>query len=160
MNRRVQVVCSLTLVTLGVAVTSWAQSPPPPDPAKQAIENRQAIFKLIGNNFRPIGDVLQGRAPFDATEIRKRTTRVAFLSQLAGDAFPDVSNAGLPSTKAKADIWSNRAEFDKKLAKLADDSQTLAQVAAKETSASDAFKSAATAVAQDCKSCHDNFREK
>lgn len=160
MNRRLQSACSLALVAFGVVMTSNAQSPPAPDPAKQAVENRQAIYKLIGNNFKPIGDVLQGRAPFDAAEVQKRATRVAFLSKLAGEAFPEVSNAGLPSTKAKSDIWSNRGEFDKRLAKFADDAQALAQVAAKETSTSDAFKNAALAVAQDCKGCHENFREK
>jgi cytochrome c556 len=160
MNRGLKAACALALAAFAIVAASPAQTPPPPDPAKQAIENRQAIYKLIGNNFKPIGDVLQGRAQFDAAEVQKRATRVAFLSKLAGEAFPDVSNTGLPNTKAKADIWSNRSEFDNRLARLADDTQALAQVAAKETSASDAFKSAAVAVAQDCKGCHDNFREK
>jgi cytochrome c556 len=152
---------SRTLLALTLSAVSLAVSAQnAPDPVKQAVEQRQAVFKLIALNFKPIGDVLQGRTPYDATEIKKRTARVAFLAELAGDAFPENSNAGLPTTKAKAEIWSNRADFDKRLNDLLSSTKNLAQVTAKETTASDAFKTAAGAVGQACKGCHDNFREK
>src|SRR5262245_34267677 len=95
-----------------------AQTPPAPNPAKVAVDQRQAVYKLIGANFKPIGDVLQGRAQFDAKEIQKRAARVAFLSELTAEVFPDVSNSGLPGTKAKADVWSNRPDFDKRQAEF------------------------------------------
>ena len=137
-----------------------AQAPPAPNPAKQAVELRQATYKLIGANFKPIGDALQGRAAYDATDVKKRATRVAFLSELADENFPNISNTGLPSTKAKTEIWSERADFDKRLADFAQHARALAQVTAQDTLGGDAFRSAAGTLAQDCKGCHDKYREK
>jgi len=157
--------CRVFLAFVGAAalVSVGAQTPPAPNPAKQAVELRQATYKLIGANFKPIGDVLQGRAAYAATDVKKRATRVAFLSELANENFPDISNTGLPNTKAKADIWSERADFDKRLAEFAQHARALAQVAAQDSQdklGGDAFKSAAGALAQDCRGCHDKYREK
>ncbi len=137
-----------------------AQAPPSPSPAKRAVDERKAIFTLISGNFRPIAEQLQGRGSLDAAAARKRAERVAFLASLASDAFPEVSNVGDPGTRAKAEIWSSRADFDKIVADFVKHSQALAQVTASQAPASDAFKAAAGAVAQDCKNCHDNFRAK
>jgi cytochrome c556 len=152
------------IITATLGVSANAQTPPPaapaPSPAKQAIDARKAIYTLIGANFRPVGAVLQGKAEYDSAEIQKRATRVAFLAGLLNEAYPDISNVGEPDTKAKADIWTNRADFDKRLKDFQDHVATLVAVSSKEKTAGDAFKTAAGAVAQDCKGCHDNFRAK
>ncbi|MDB6062212.1 MAG: cytochrome c prime [Verrucomicrobiaceae bacterium] len=151
----------ILILGAGFAVSADAQTAPPgPSPSRQAIEVRKAVFTLIANNFKPVGEVLQGKAQYDAAEIQKRTARVAFLSELVGEGFPDASNTGLPDTKAKAEIWTDRASFDKKVKEFREHAATLAQVSAKETTASDAFKAAAAAVGQDCKGCHEAFKVK
>jgi cytochrome c556 len=159
---RAILVMAAVMTLIDTADTAIGQTPPPPapSPAKRAVDERKAIYTLIGSNFKPVGEVLQGHVPYDATELRKRTTRVAFLAGLAGEAFPEVSNAGLPATRAKAEIWSSRAEFDRRLADFAAHAQSLAQVVARGGSSGDEFKAAAGALAQDCKGCHENFREK
>lgn len=131
-----------------------------PSPAKQAIAVRKAAFVLIANNFKPIGDALQGKAPYNQAEIAKRAQRVAFLSELLDGTFPAESNVGAPETKTKAEAFTNAAEFDKLLKEFQANTKTLAQVAAKESTASDAFKNAAKAVAEGCKGCHDKYKEK
>lgn len=153
---------SLCITALATVLTAsaFAQAPPSPSPAKRAIDERKAIFTLIGSNFRPIGEQLQGRGSLDASVARKRAERLAFLSSLTVDAFSDISNVGEPGTRAKAEIWSKRADFDKAVADFVKHTQELAQAAATQAPASNAFKSAAGAVAQDCKSCHDTFRGK
>jgi cytochrome c556 len=142
----------------GYAVAQTAA--PTASPSKQAIEARKAAFLLIGQNFKPLGDVLQGKTPYDQAQVRKRAERVAFLANLLPETFPDVSNVGEPGTRTKSDAWTNRADFDKKLKEFSEHTTALAQIAARESSASDAFKAAATVVAQDCKSCHDSYRVK
>ncbi len=131
-----------------------------PSPAKQAIAVRKAAFLLIANNFKPIGEVLQGKAPYNQADIAKRAQRVAFLSELLDGTFPADSNLGTPDTKTKAEAFTNAAEFEKLLKEFQANTKTLAQVAAKESSASDAFKAAAKAVAEGCKGCHDKYKEK
>ncbi len=133
---------------------------PEANPARKAVEVRKAVFTLIANNFKPIGDTLQGKVQYDAAEVKKRAARVAFLSDFVGEAFPDVSNIGLPDTKAKSEVWSDRAGFDKKVADFREHAATLAKVSATETTASDAFKTAAAAVGQDCKGCHEAYKVK
>jgi len=168
---RVQVVGAALVLGASLALSAISQIAPagaqpaaaPPagiSPARQAVEARKAVFVLIGNNFKPLGDVLKGAAPYDAAEAQKRVARIAFLAELLNDAFPDVSNLGEPETKTKADAWANRADFEKKLKAFQTDANALIQVNFKERGATEAFKTAIAAVGQDCKACHDAYRVK
>ncbi len=131
-----------------------------PAPAKQAIAVRKAAFVLIANNFKPIGDVLQGKAIYNQAEVVKRAQRVAFLSELLEGTFPADSNLGTPETKTKAEAFTKKEDFDKLLKEFIANSKKLADVATRESTASDAFKDAAKAVAEGCKGCHDKYKEK
>lgn len=157
-SQRVGAVLMLSLIA--GAVTAQPAAAPGPNPARQAIEARKAVFTLIANNFKPIGDTLQGKKPYDAAEIQKRAARVAFLADFIAETLPEVSNTGLPDTKAKPEIWSDRPGFDKKLGEFREHVAALAKVSTTETTASDAFKTAAAAVGQDCKSCHEAYKVK
>ena len=129
---------------------------PPPNLARQAIENRKAVFTLIGNSFRPIAEILRGNATYESVDVSKYSTRVTFLTSLLPEAFPDVSKSG--DTQAKPEVWSSRADFDKRVKEFSDHTGVLSRVIAQGGGNSDAFKAAARAVAQDCKGCHDNYR--
>jgi cytochrome c556 len=131
-----------------------------PVPGHQAVEARKAVFTLIGNNFRPLAAVLKGDVAYDAADADKRISRLVFLSGLVDESFPDASNLGEPDTKAKADVWSNRADFDKKSKDFQTHLAALQQVNATEKSGSEAFKTALAAVGQDCKGCHESFKVK
>lgn len=147
---------SLTAAAQTVAPAAATGAPPPA--AKQAIEYRKAVFTLIGGNFRPLGEVLQGKSPYDAAEAQKRASRLQFLAGLLDESFPEVSSTG--DTRAKAEIWSNRADFDGKLKEFQQHVAVLNQVAARDKSSADEFKAAAGAVGQDCKTCHETYRTK
>jgi len=139
------------------AQTAPAGGPPGPSPARQAVDARRAAFVLIGGNFRPLGAILKG-APADAADVEKKATRLAFLASLLDENFPDVSNLGQPDTKAKADLWANRADFDQKLKGFQTDLAALVKVSA-DKGAPDAIKAALVTVGQDCKGCHEKYRE-
>ncbi|SEQ16708.1 Cytochrome c556 [Solimonas aquatica] len=154
--RRIRHAAVFLALSAGLSAAALAQSAGgPPTPAKQAIDARKAIFTLTGANFKPLGDVLGGRAGYDAAEAKKRATRVAFLTTLLPEAFPDISATG--ETRAKPEIWSERADFDQRLKDYLDHTEALAAAADKGEAA---FKTAAAAVAQDCKGCHDKYRSK
>ncbi|MGC3981934.1 MAG: cytochrome c [Steroidobacteraceae bacterium] len=127
-----------------------------PSPAEQAISYRKALFDVISGNFSPIGGVLQGRAEFNGADAAKRAERLAQLAVMLDDAFPDISKTG--NTKSLEDIWTKRAEFDKLSKDFVDHTAALAAVLKKDKTNSAEFKAAATAVAQDCQTCHKNFR--
>ncbi len=159
------------LLAASLAVAAGAQeapAPPPapaaagagPSPTKLAIENRKAAFTLIGNAFRYFGAVAKGAAPYNEAEATKRAARIVFLASFPGENFPEGSNVGEPESKAKPDVWSDHADFDKKLKDFQAHAANLAEVNAKEKGATDAFKAAVAALAQDCKGCHDTYKAK
>ena len=145
------------------AADAPAEKPAPaagPNPAKQAIAVRKAAFTLIANSFKPIGDAAQGKAEYNQADIQKRANRILVLSEFLDSSFPEASNLGEPDTKSKAEIWTQKADFDKKLKDFQEHAATLAKVSGTEKTASDAFKDAFGAVAKDCKGCHDSFKTK
>jgi len=160
--RCTQILGAALLLSAGVVLSANSQTPPAGglNAARQAIDERKAIYKLIGANFRPIGNVLKGSTPYDAAAVQKSIDRVAFLSGFLDEAFPENSNLGEPETKAKADIWTNHADFEKKEKQFQADVLTLQKVNATGNGAMEVFKTAAAAVGQDCKACHDDYRAK
>jgi cytochrome c556 len=151
--------CALFLSgSLLAAALAQTAAPAAPNPAKQAIDNRKAVFTLIGNNFRPIGEILRGNVNYESIDVRKYAERVSFLTTFVAEAFPDVSKTG--DTQAKAEIWSDRTAFDKRVKDFQEHALALSQLVGQGGGNNDAFKAAARAVAQDCKGCHDNYRSK
>lgn len=155
----------MLLLGLGGSLTATAQTAIPaaapagaPTPSRQAIDYRKAVFTLIGGNFRPLGEVLQGKSPYDAAEAQKRAARLQFFAGLLDESFPDISGTG--DTRARPEIWSDRAGFNAKLKDFQDHIAALAQVASRDKSTADEFKAAAAAVGQDCKTCHESYRTK
>ncbi|WP_026595880.1 c-type cytochrome [Methyloferula stellata] len=150
------------LLSTGFILSANSQTPPAGglNAARQAVDERKAVYKLIGASFKPIGNVLKGSTQYDAATIQKSIDRVVFLSGLLDEAFPENSNLGDPETKAKADIWTNHADFEKKEKNFQTHVLALQKVNETEKGATEAFKTAAAAVGQDCKACHDDYRLK
>jgi len=167
-NRSLRRLGAAALFSLLPLASAWTQSAPPaekaasagPSPTKVAVENRRAAYQLIGNSFRYFGAVVKGTVAYDEADAAKRAARIALLSAIPGENFPEGSNLGEPDSKAKAEIWTDRADFDKKLKTFEADAAQLAAVNAKEKGATDAFKAAVAALAQDCKGCHDLYKVK
>jgi cytochrome c556 len=158
---RAAVFSGTLLLSLGFVLSANSQTAPGGlNAARQAVDERKAVYKLIGASFRPIGNVLKGSAPYDAAIVQKSIDRLVFLSGLLDEAFPDISNLGEPETKAKPDIWTNRADFDKKEKDFQTQALAFQKVNETEKGATDAFKTAANAVGQTCKACHDDYRVK
>ena len=155
---RRRAIFALAALSIGGAVVAQAQNAP--GAGRQAAEERRAVFKLLGANFKPLGALLKGDAQYDAAEVKKRISRVAFLSAITPEVFSDISNLGEPDSKAKPEVWTKRSDFDGKLKEFRDHVATLVAVNDKEQAFSDSFKTALTTVAQDCKGCHDDFKLK
>jgi cytochrome c556 len=143
-------------LTAGAQTPSPPPAPPAPSPAQQAIDARQAVYKLIGQSFGPLGRSASGQVPFDPSDAVKRADRLAFLATFLPDEFPDISQTG--NTKARPEIWTDQADFAKRQKDLIDHTAKLAQVLHQDDSNSDAFKAAVKDVGADCKGCHDNYR--
>lgn len=153
---RVKTVRALGATLLLLAVTAvQAQTA---TPAEKAIEYRQAVFKVVAGNFGPLAQSAQGKVELQPAAARQYAERLSEISQFARDAFPDISREG--KTRAKSEIWSERAEFDKLLKDLTDATKSLAGVTANAAAKPEEFKAAVGSVGNACKGCHDRFREK
>jgi cytochrome c556 len=126
-----------------------------PTKGEQAVKYRKAVYQAIAWNFAPMGAMAQGKAPFDAKEFALRAGRVAALTPMLAESYsPDTQSVG--GSKAKAELWSNRADFDAKMKDLVDRSATLATVAKGGDEAK--VKTAFFDTANTCKACHDKYK--
>ena len=139
----------LALAAAGVAQAQGSKE------AEAAIKYRKSLYTVVYNNFGPLGAMASGKAPFDAAVFKRNAARVAFLSTIAPDVFPEVSKTG--DTKAKPEIWANKAEFDKLMKDFQDKTAALSTTAASATSV-DGVKAAFGAAGGASKACHDKFK--
>jgi cytochrome c556 len=163
--RRLAAGCAAIVLAGATAFSVDAQNGPSAgrraiEAGRRAAEARKAIYTLIEIYFAPLGNVVKGSTRYDEAEVQKRVVRVAFLTNILSfnETYPDVSNLGRPDTNAMPKVWANRQDFEEKLKDFQDHVTLLVQVNAAEKGATDAFKAAVNAVAQDCKGCHDSFR--
>lgn len=146
--------CTVLTATLVVlAGPASAQFAKPED----AIKYRQGALTVMGAHFGRIGAMANGRVPFDAKVAADNADIVASMAKLPWAAFgPGTDKASIP-TRAKAEIWTDQAKFKESSDQLVAESTKLA--AAAKTGNLDALKTAFTATAGTCKSCHDAFRK-
>ena len=137
-------------------VMSAAQAQDTPSKAEQVLKYRKAVYQVILWNFGPMSAMAQGKAPYDATEFAKRAERVAAVTPMLMDAYPDESK-GVADSRLKPEMWGNRADFDTKLKTLVDRSANLAAVG--KAGDFERSKAAFFETANACKSCHDKYRK-
>lgn len=140
-----------TLLVLGSS-PAWAQFAKPED----AIKYRQSALFVMQQNFARLAGMAQGKVPFDAKVAAESGAVAEYMSRLPWAAFGDGTDKG-GNTKAKAEIWKDKARFAEYAEKMQAEMAKLA-VAAKAGNA-DALKPAVGAVGGTCKTCHDAFRD-
>ena len=109
---------------------------------------------VMGSHFGRVGAMVQGRVPFDAKVAAENLEIATTLSRLPFVAFVDGSDKG--NTKAKAEIWSDRAKFNAAATKMQD--EMLKLNAAGKSGNQDQIKAAFGPVGAACKACHDDFK--
>lgn len=124
--------------------------------AEAAIKYRQSVMQVQGFHLGRIFAMANGRMPFDAKVAAQDAMILETIDKLPFVAFIDGSDKG--DTKAKPEIWKERAKFDAAALKMQEDVAKLN--AAAQTGSLDAIKVAVGAVGQSCKACHDDFQAK
>ena len=117
------------------------------------IQQRQESMEEIGKAMQALGAMVKKQAPFDAEVVKSNAETIADHLKKAADLFPEGSGAGDVETWAKAEIWSNRENFDKGM-----ESARSAAVAMQSVTDEAAFGPSLGALGNGCKSCHDTYR--
>lgn len=117
---------------------------------------RQSLMHQVGGAMKTLGGMAKGEIAYDAGAATKAFATMHAAGVLFGDAFPAGTETG-DETEAGPAIWSDAAGFEAANAKFV--SAAAAAVAAAPADA-DAFKPVFGSVAQNCKSCHEDYRVK
>jgi len=134
-----------------IAATAPAQAEEP----ENYIKYRQAVMKAIGGHTGAAGQIVRGKVSPEGA-LAMHADALAALNADISSLFPEGSDFG--ETRAKEEIWSDRAAFDK----AAGDAKTATAAFAAAVAAGDKEKIGAAYrnVGESCKTCHKQFREK
>ena len=142
------------ILGLGVFATVQAAGAKPDEVA----EYRQAVFNIVGWNFKPIGAMVKGEVPFDAAAVARHADYIAMLSQAAPEGFAKGSGPeAVKHTEAKPEIWTKPDEFDAKMKNFQQEAAALATAAKGGDEV--AIKAQFAKTAETCKACHKEFRK-
>jgi cytochrome c556 len=125
--------------------------------AEAAIKYRQSVMTVKGNHLARVFAMANGQAPFDAKVAAENIEIVNMLSSNAQFASFWVDGSDKGNTRAKPEIWVEKDKFNAAVAKSQDDLVKL--VAAGKSGNLDQIKTAAGAVGQSCKACHDAYQK-
>ncbi|WP_196221557.1 c-type cytochrome [Sansalvadorimonas verongulae] len=123
---------------------------------EDAVNLRKAHMDLVGTYFGDMGAMIKGKKPFDAAQFQSNADRLAVVTQWSGEGFEGKHLTS--DSKAKPEIWENKAEFDKLMKAFSEKAGKL-----KIASASGVMKDSIPAfkeVADSCGSCHKKFKNK
>ena len=119
------------------------------------IAARKALMKANGDQNKVATEMLEGKRPFNVDEAKKVLATFAEAGEKAPALFPDDSKTG-GDTAALPVIWENKADFQAKLAKFAQESKA----ASNATKDLDSFKIQITEVRKNCGGCHQTYRKR
>lgn len=119
------------------------------------IKLRRAAYDMMGLGFGDLAAMAQDKKPFNKEEAQHDADLAVAASTVPKRFFPEGSDK---DTKAKPEIWQNRADFDSKMDHMIAEVGKLPAVVRSGDMA--AFKKQVGETGQACKSCHDKYRAK
>lgn len=129
-----------------------------PSAARQMVEYRQAVMIIMRSNFALLAGMATGKIPFDAAAAQLLADRVAMLAAMVPDGFVEITKD--EKSRARSQIWTNRAGFDGRAKDLLTRADALAKMLKADATLSGDFRHAVQAVDGACDDCHDDFRSR
>ena len=139
------------LCAAAVAAPVLAQQVKPED----QIKFRHAAYDMLGLGFGDLAAMAQEKKPFNKEEAQHDADLAVAVSTVPRRFFGEGTDR---NTKAKPEIWQNRADFDSKMDHMIAEVGKLPAVVRAGDMA--AFKKQVGETGQACKSCHDKYRAK
>jgi cytochrome c556 len=141
----IRTVLAVAAVALGVtAVTAQQQDP---------IAARKALMKANGQAAGVGTKMVKGEEPFALDKAKKVFATYQDVAK-AHALFPETSKTG--DTAALPAVWENKADFEAKLTKLANEAKA-AEAATRDL---DTFKAQFAEVQKNCGGCHQTYRKR
>ncbi len=147
----------VTVVTVGLPLLlaiGWLYEPKAAQP-EDAIKYRRAVMKSQGGHMGAAAEIVRGKVDF-AADLGYHAQALEASVRTITKLFPDGSDLG--DTRAKPEIWKRRADFDK--AAQNTERAAAAFLTAVKSNDKAAIGKNFGALADACKGCHQDFREK
>ena len=145
-------IVSATAVVAAFSVAVLAQDMRP----DRAIKYRQGIMQAQGWQMGTLSRMAKGEIPYNKDQAVRAASFVNELVKMPWEGFVPVSDSG--NTKAKPDIWKDKAKFDKYAQEV--QAETPKLVAAANSGDIAQLRTAVGAVGKACNNCHDDFQSK
>ena len=122
---------------------------------EKQVKLRRAAYDMMNYAFDDLAAMAQDKKPFNKEEAEHDADLAAAASTVPKRFFPEGSDK---DTKAKPEIWQNRADFDSKMDHMIEEVGKLPAVVRSGDMA--AFRKQVGETGQACKACHDKYRAK
>ena len=139
------------LLVAAAAVPALSQNVKP----ENQIKYRRAAYTIMNLNFASLDAMVENKKPYNKDEAVRNADIVSLLSSIPKAYFGEGTDK---DTRAKPEIWKNRADFDAKMDKMVSEAGKLPAVARGGDTA--ALKKQVQDVNEACKACHDEYRVK
>lgn len=125
--------------------------------AMAAVEARHAQMKLIAYHTGLLGAMAKGEMDYDAASAENAATNLHAAAGMARDPLwiEGTEQGTVEGSRAKAEIWSDPAEFDEKFMALETASAEMIDAASTDV---ESLRAAMGAIGQSCKGCHETYR--
>jgi cytochrome c556 len=147
MNRIAAALALATTLLLYAGPTSFAETP-----AKIVEARQDAMDANWTDYFKPIAGALRSASPDLALVATKAEQAGDHLKKLAQLFPPGTGRDVVPDTRAKPEVWTQRADFDAAMAALVDATKTMSDDAKRGDV--EKVKADWTATAKACGACH------
>lgn len=137
---------------LAAAATVVVAQVKPEDHVKQ----RRSAYAVMGFNFANLHAMATEKKAYNKDEATRSADLVALLSDYPQGHFAEGTDK-LGDTKAKPELWKNRADFDDKMKKMVAEAKELPKAARADLPA---LKKQVGETGKACKACHDEYRAK
>jgi len=138
-------------IAVAIAIPAFAQQMK----AENQVKYRRAAYQLMNLNFASLEAMAENKKPFNKEEAARNAQFVALLSTVPRGFFGEGTDK---DTRAKPEIWKNRADFDAKMDKMTGEAAKLPAVV--KAGDMDAFRKQVNDLGEACKTCHDEYRAK
>lgn len=124
--------------------------------AQKATETRQGLLKVVVWNFAPLNAMSRDLIPVDTELAGRNAQRIAWMLTMLPDAFRADTRAHELKTEALPVIWERYERFEELAGNARRSAEQLVEVAA--GGDDEAVRRAVTALFDDCRACHSDFR--
>lgn len=125
---------------------------------EDAVEYRQAIYKIYSAQTGVLGAMVQGKMDFDAAEVNQRAKNIAAVAPMLGETYFPATRE-VKDSKFKASSWNKMDDVQAKGEAFGKALNELLAASAKPDFNQAQSRKVIGALMQSCKACHDSHRD-